>query len=142
MADAQQIFGGTTDETDARSKRRAVWRGWRRRCPHCGEGHLFKGYVATEDSCSACGEELHHHRADDFPAYLVMFIIGHTLIPAFLMAYFWIELGPWAQVLLWLPLTVVATLYLLPRVKGAVIGLQWALRMHGFGGHEEEVYEL
>lgn len=142
MSDAQQVFGGTSDDGDARSKRTSMLRGWRGRCPNCGEGKLFKGYVTCVDSCAHCGEEMHHQRADDFPAYLVIFIIGHTLIPAFLAAYFWIEMSAWAQVALWLPLTAAATLLLLPRVKGAVIGLQWALKMHGFGGHEEEAYEL
>ncbi|MEO0637876.1 MAG: DUF983 domain-containing protein [Pseudomonadota bacterium] len=142
MADVQQVFGNLDADPNKRGRRMAMFRGWRGKCPNCGEGKLFQGYLASTETCAPCGEELYHHRADDFPAYLVIFIIGHTLIPAFLAAYFFIDMGPWAQVALWLPLTIVATLYLLPRVKGAVIGLQWALRMHGFGGRDEDTYEL
>ena len=137
-----QVFGGAAQPVDHRSKRSAVKRGFLGKCPNCGEGRLFSGYVSVRDECDICHEELHHHRADDFPAYLVIFIIGHTLVPGFLAAYFWLDMGPWAQLALWVPFTVAATLLLLPRVKGAVIGLQWALRMHGFGGHEDETYEI
>jgi uncharacterized protein (DUF983 family) len=143
MADAQQIFGSTGPAEEAeRSKAKAFSRGFRGKCPNCGEGKLFASYVKPNEQCPVCKEDLSHQRADDFPAYLVIFIIGHTLIPGFLAAYFFLDMGPWAQVALWIPLTVIATLVLLPRVKGAVIGLQWALRMHGFGGEEDEAYEL
>jgi uncharacterized protein (DUF983 family) len=110
----------------------AMWRGFRGRCPHCGEGRLFAHFLKVADRCPSCGEELFHHRADDFPAYLVIILVGHAVVPAVLaveMAY----APPVAlQLLVWLPVTLVASLGLLQPVKGAVVGLQWQTGMHGF----------
>src|SRR5262245_20673709 len=57
------------------------------RCPACSEGRMFRAFLKVVDSCPECGEELHHHRADDFPAYIVVAIVGHVMLS---MAY-WIE---------------------------------------------------
>ena len=102
------------------------------RCPNCRQGRLYSKYLKVADQCARCGEELHHHRADDAPPYFTIFIVGHILVPLVL----WTE-KVWKPELyvhfaLWLPLAVIMTLTLLPVVKGAVVGLQWALCMHGF----------
>jgi uncharacterized protein (DUF983 family) len=111
---------------------RAVWRGFRGRCPHCGEGRLFPHFLKVADHCEACGEELFHQRADDFPAYLVIVMVGHAVVPAILaveMAY----APPIAlQLAVWLPVTLFASLALLQPTKGAIVGLQWQTGMHGF----------
>lgn len=112
----------------------AVRRGLLRRCPRCGEGHLFDGYLRVVDSCAACGEAMHHHRADDGPAYLTILVVGHLV--ALAMHQIWTHLRPEPLVFA-TSLTVLAvglSLWLLPRFKGAVVGYQWAHRMHGFGG--------
>jgi uncharacterized protein (DUF983 family) len=118
---------------------RSMWRGVRERCPNCGEGHLFRRYLKVADACPACGEDLHHQRADDAPAYFTIVIVGHFVVAGVL----WMERAyspaDWVQAAVWLPLTLGATLWLLPRVKGALVGLQWALRMHGFGGMADQV---
>ena len=111
----------------------AIRRGLTRRCPHCGEGHLFDGYLKVTDSCAACGEVLKHHRADDGPAYLTILVVGHIL--GFLMHFIWVQFRPEPLVFATL-LTVIAvglSLWLLPRFKGAIVGFQWARKMHGFG---------
>lgn len=116
--------------------KRDVWqamaRGMRCRCPKCGEGKLFRAFLKTADSCSVCGQDFTHHRADDLPAYLVIVIVGHIVVPAAL----WIETNyspaVALQLAIYLPFTLVASLLLLQPVKGAVVGLQWAFRMHGF----------
>ncbi len=59
----------------------AIWRGFRGRCPACGEGRLFDKFLKVRNECPNCGEQLHHHRADDFPAYLVIAIVGQILVP-------------------------------------------------------------
>ena len=120
----------------AQLPRRDVWlamkRGFRGLCPHCGRGKLFRAFLKVADACPACGEDMHHHRADDLPAYLVIVIVGHIVVPLALM----IETNfapPIAlQLAIYLPLTLITSLLLLQPVKGAVVGLQWALRMHGF----------
>lgn len=111
----------------------ALKRGARGRCPNCGVGRLFKAFLKTEDRCSHCGQDFSHHRADDLPAYLVIVIVGHIVVPMAL----WIETDYAPSVALqlsvYLPVTLILSLILLQPVKGAVVGLQWAFRMHGFG---------
>uniref|UniRef100_Q07L71 DUF983 domain-containing protein n=1 Tax=Rhodopseudomonas palustris (strain BisA53) TaxID=316055 RepID=Q07L71_RHOP5 len=110
----------------------AMKRGALGRCPRCGEGKLFRAFLKTADHCSACGQDFSPHRADDLPAYLVIVIVGHIVVPLAL----WIETNyspeVWLQLAIYLPFTLVASLLLLQPVKGAVVGLQWAFRMHGF----------
>jgi len=110
----------------------ALWRGFRGRCPACGEGRMFRAFVKVADACPRCGEELHHQRADDFPAYLVIVITGHVLVPIILAVE--IELAPpiWLSMTLWPSLALAMTLGLLQPVKGAVVAVQWYGGMHGF----------
>ena len=118
--------------TEQRDLWSAMKRGFRRRCPRCGNGKLFRAFLKVDDHCSACGLDFTPHRADDLPAYLVIVIVGHIVVPTALL----IESNfapPMAlQLAIYLPLTLVLSLLLLQPVKGAVIGLQWALRMHDF----------
>jgi len=124
-----------TRETGAVEKR-DVWsamrRGLRGRCPRCGQGKLFRAFLKVDNNCSVCGLDYTPHRADDLPAYLVIVIVGHILVPVIL----WIETDyappVWLQLSIYLPVTLIASLGLLQPVKGAVVGVQWALPMHGF----------
>ncbi|WP_416897985.1 MAG: DUF983 domain-containing protein [Minwuia sp.] len=130
---------GTHDFADQepRSILQSLVRGLSRRCPSCGEGRLLHSYVKVNDHCPACGEAMHHHRADDMPPYLTIFIVGHLIIPFVLMTEQAYAPPTWVHWMLWIPLVIVLSLWLLPRLKGAVVGLQWANRMHGFGGEED-----
>ena len=122
-------------ETSARPRRdvwRALLRGFALRCPSCGRGALFKSYLKVADVCPSCGEELHHHRADDAPPYFTILIVGHVIVGGLLAFERAFSPPSWVQAAVWLPLTLILTLLLLSRVKGALIGLQWALYMHGF----------
>lgn len=94
---------------------------------------MFGRYLKVEPVCSRCGTELHHHRADDAPPYFTMFIVGHVIIGALLALEKKFAPETWVHLVIWLPLTLVLTLWMLPRVKGALVAYQWALRMHGFG---------
>jgi uncharacterized protein (DUF983 family) len=114
----------------------AMRRGLTGHCPACGQGRLFRAYLKVVDSCEVCGEALHHQRADDAPAYLTLLIVGHFIVAGVLATEFVAPNSPfWLPALIWSALALVASLTLLPRIKGALIGLQWANRMHGFGGH-------
>lgn len=123
--EAQQSIGTT------------LWRGATCKCPKCGEGQLFKSFLKVNETCPACGEELHHHRADDLPAYIVMSIVGHIVVGLML----WIEVAYtpalWVHAALWVPLTLILSLGMLQPVKGFVVALQWAFGMHGFGVRRE-----
>lgn len=134
----EHIFGGApTKESRRRDVWQAMWQGAMGRCPRCGEGALFRSFVRTHDHCSQCGEALHHHRADDLPAYLVVLIVGHLVVGAFMGVEAVMELSMWQHLAIWVPATVIASLILLRPIKGAVVGLQWALMMHGFGSGED-----
>jgi uncharacterized protein (DUF983 family) len=112
----------------------AVRRGAAGHCPACGKGRLFPRFLKVADACDSCGQELHHHRADDFPPYIVIFIVAHLVGTGILIAETEFEGTPlWFHLAVWPLLTVVLCLVLLQPVKGAVVGLQYALRMHGFG---------
>jgi uncharacterized protein (DUF983 family) len=113
---------------------RAMLRGFALRCPSCGKGRLFRSFLKVADQCPACGEDLHHQRADDAPAYFTIVIVGHVIVGGVLSLERAYAPATWVHALIWLPLTLLSTLWLLPRVKGALVGLQWALRMHGFSG--------
>lgn len=123
-------------DQDERSTRDAIWRGLARRCPACGKGRIFDGYLHVVDECPACGEDLSHHRADDGPAYLTILVVGHIMAPLILIVF---EVWRPAPLLLAGSFTagcVALSLFLLPRLKGLIVGIQWAKRMHGFGGEE------
>jgi uncharacterized protein (DUF983 family) len=128
------VYGARRAERDTMQ---AMWRGFRGRCPHCGESRLFRAFLKSVDACEHCGEEMKHHRADDLPAYLVVLIVGHIVVGAFVSAELIFTLSTWQHLAIWAPLTVAMSLALLQPVKGAVIGLQWALYMHGFGGEHD-----
>jgi len=133
-----QVFGGEHHTgRPARQLWSAMLNGFLCKCPKCGEGKLFSGFLKVVPACSHCGEEMRHHRADDLPAYLVVVIVGHVIIGAFMGVEATSTLSTWQHLAIWAPLTVAMSLALLRPIKGAVVGLQWALYMHGFGGEEE-----
>jgi uncharacterized protein (DUF983 family) len=114
---------------EGRSWLRAALKGWRGRCPNCGERHLFTAYVKMAPACRACGQEFEPFRADDAPAYFTIFVVGHLIVPMMLLVEKqWIP-ALWIHAVLWLPATLILSLVLLPRIKGAVIGVQWGLNM-------------
>lgn len=118
--------------TADRDTKQAMLRGFKRTCPRCGKGHLFNGYLAVSNECSNCGLDLTHQRADDGPAYLTIVIVGHLLVPLLVPAYKAWDLHPAVMATVFSTLAVVLSLILLPRLKGALIGFQWAKRLHGF----------
>lgn len=119
-----------------RSLVEAMRRGFKQRCPNCGKGALFYKYLKTNDRCAECGQELFHHRADDAPAYFTIVIVGHIVVAVLLAMEKAFAPPTWVSLAVSLPITLLSALWLLPRIKGALVGLQWALYMHGFGGVE------
>ncbi|MEM7773963.1 MAG: DUF983 domain-containing protein [Pseudomonadota bacterium] len=120
-----------TNEPD-RAWMTAMRRGFAGYCPSCGSAPLFHSYLKVHDTCANCKTELFHHQADDAPPYFTIFIAGHILVGGVLALEQYAAPPAWLHLVLWLPLTVVMCLWLLPKIKGAFVGLQWALRMHGF----------
>ena len=121
------------NETAPRDWRAALKTGFRMRCPACGEGHMFYRFLKVSDCCPHCGEELHHHRADDAPPYFTILVVAHVIGALMLF----VEerndaLDIRIHMVLWPVLTLLLVFWLLPRFKGALVAYQWALRMHGF----------
>lgn len=125
-----------TTNIQERPVKQAMLRGWRRRCPQCGSGPMLRGYLTVRDSCAVCHEELHHHRADDGPAYLTILIVGHLLAIGMHFYFTTFRPEPMQLATVFSVGCVALSLYLLPRIKGAMIGYQWARRLHGFGARQ------
>jgi uncharacterized protein (DUF983 family) len=132
MSTAPKIWTRETGLVERRDVWSAMKHGFRGRCPRCGQGHLFRAFLKTADNCSVCGLDFTPHRADDLPAYLVIVIVGHIVVPVALSIEMNYSPPVWLSMTAYLSFTLVASLALLQPVKGAVVGLQWALRMHGF----------
>jgi uncharacterized protein (DUF983 family) len=98
------------------------------RCPNCGKGPLFKSYLKLVDQCEACNEPLGHIRADDFPAYLTIAIVGHIVIGGMLGAA-QSSVPTWVGILVSVLFTIGMTLWLLPHMKGAVAAYLWRLKI-------------
>lgn len=102
------------------------------KCPNCGKGHLFQGYLKTVDKCSACDEAFHHHRADDAPPYITMAIVGHVIVGLIFHLETSYQIEPYVHLLWSIPSAIILSLLLLRPIKGMVVGLQWANYLHGF----------
>ena len=97
---------------------------------------MLQGYLKVRATCPACGEDLHHHRADDGPAYLTILIVGHLMAPLLLAVFVRYRPDPIVLSVIFSVGCVALSLFLLPRLKGAMVAFQWAKRMHGFGAGE------
>jgi uncharacterized protein (DUF983 family) len=124
------------DQIAAERLPRKLWpaalRGFAGRCPQCGVGHMFRAFLKVHDHCPHCGEALHHQRADDAPAYFVILIVGHLVVPLALSVEVALSPSYWWHLVLWGPLTIGLALGLLQPVKGVIVAAQWANYMHGF----------
>lgn len=111
----------------------AILKGFRRKCPNCGSGSLLKSYLKVNDTCAVCREDLSHHRADDGPAYLTILIVGHLMAPLLHIVFVTWRPEPLVLFTIFAVGCLTLSLYLLPRLKGAIVAIQWARLMHGFG---------
>jgi len=132
---AYQVDGRSTG---ARPVFGSLLRGAMLRCPACGIGSMFRRYLKVADACPHCGEALHYQRADDAPPYFTIVIVGHIVVGLVLTVEMAYHPPLWLHAALWLPLTVILSLVILPSVKGALVALQWALLMHGFDPNFKE----
>jgi uncharacterized protein (DUF983 family) len=132
MTPATKVWTRETGVTEKRDVWRSIKRGFRGRCPRCGQGKLFRAFLKVDNNCSVCGLDFTPHRADDLPAYLVIVIVGHIVVPIALIIETDYSPPVALQLSIYLPLVMILSLVLLQPVKGTVVGLQWALRMHGF----------
>ena len=91
------------------------------KCPRCGKGKMFAGYLTPRESCEVCGLAFEPLRADDAPAYFTVFLVGHIVIAGVLFTEQLWHPAMWVQTL-WVLVAVVMMGALLPLIKGAVMG--------------------
>jgi uncharacterized protein (DUF983 family) len=106
-------------------------RGAVRRCPNCGQGHLFRGYLKIRSECDHCGHDNGQYPADDAPPYFTILLVGHLVIAPMLFFPFIWEWPTGLVLGVTMPSVGFLTLGLLPLVKGAVVGAHWAIGKSG-----------
>jgi uncharacterized protein (DUF983 family) len=129
----------TPSASDRRSRNvaLAMRRGLIGRCPNCGRGAMFRAFLKVNPHCPACGEDLSFERADDAPSWLTLLVVCVLVGAGVLVSEdSWPDMPLLLEAVLWLAAAVIASLLILPRIKGAVVGYQWATRMHGFSGRK------
>ena len=133
MSNNQDVRSAPIEAADSnRDLGPAMMNGVRCRCPRCGEGKLYRKYLKIAGRCEHCGLDYSHHRADDLPAYVAITIVGHILVGGLLHFQSGPEIAPWIYLAILVPLAVILPLLMLPSIKGAIVGMQWARRLHGF----------
>lgn len=113
----------------------ALTRGAKGRCPRCGEATLFRKWLKPVDRCAHCRQDWSVQQADDFPAYIGIFVVGHLLAPVVIAMIGTWHLSAWTTLAVTLPVAVVMLLAMLQPTKGAVIGFLW---WHGIGAFRQE----
>jgi uncharacterized protein (DUF983 family) len=112
---------------------KSVWTGIGRglavRCPNCGQGRLFRGYLSIRTPCESCGTDNTIYPSDDFPPYLTILAVAHIVVPLFVWSDRAYMPSMWLEAAIWLPVTLLLCLAILPRMKGAAVGLCWAKDM-------------
>lgn len=122
----------THRQSEERDLGSALARGAKGHCPACGKAALFGRFLKPVGHCPACGQNWTLHSADDMPAYLVVLVIGHVIVPLIVAANLRFDIPMGAQMALWPGMALILSLLMIQPAKGAVIAFQWAKRMHGF----------
>lgn len=110
----------------------AAARGARNRCPRCGQARLFPRFLKPISKCLPCGQDWSHQQADDFPAYVSIFLTGHILAPIIIALVKDADLSVGTLAAIIMPVAVLMMIGLLQPAKGAIIAVQWWFGMHGF----------
>ena len=124
-----------TQEYPRISQGRSIKAGFKRKCPRCEQGSIFAGYLKLADKCSHCDAPIGEIRADDFPPYLTIIIVGHIILPALLFVEVTYHPSTLFQMILWPTVAMAMSLSLLPVLKGAVVGFMWSMGMKGTEQH-------
>ncbi|MEW5688015.1 MAG: DUF983 domain-containing protein [Pseudomonadota bacterium] len=106
------------------------------RCPICGEGHLFQGFLSLRPACEACGYDFSAADSGDGPAVFVILIVGFVVAFAAVFTEFKVHPPIWLHLVLWLPATLVLSLGLMRPLKGLMLAAQFMNKAaeHRHGG--------
>ena len=110
---------------DFKNKIKPLKRGFLKLCPICGKTPLYSSYIKIIPSCNKCRTNFKDYKTEDGPAYFTIFIVGHIIIPLILLLES-LEDPPniWIQFLSWPLITIILSLWLLPKVKGVFLAFQ------------------
>ena len=110
-------------------------RGLRGACPRCGGASLFRKWLKPVETCAHCGHDWSVQQADDFPAYIGIFVVGHLLAPVVIAMIGTYGMSAWLTLAIILPVAVAMLIAMLQPVKGAVIAFLW---WQGIGAFRKE----
>jgi uncharacterized protein (DUF983 family) len=113
------------------STAKALVRGVLERCPRCGQGRLLHHYLQMVDRCGVCGEPYGHLRTDDAASWLTILVVGTITVPIILLCETNFHLPLWIAYIIYLPLIAGLTAIMLPRCKGAIAAVLWAMKAEG-----------
>lgn len=102
-----------------------IAKGLRCRCPRCGMGQLFQGFLTLRPRCEVCGLDYNFADSGDGPAIFVILLSGFVVVFAALLTEVMFQPPLWVYAILWLPLVVIVTLLPLRSMKGLLIALQF-----------------
>jgi uncharacterized protein (DUF983 family) len=115
-------------EADTPSMGSVLFRGLRGRCPKCGRGKLFSGYLSVANRCGVCGQSFAEHDAADGPAVFGIFIVGGAVVALALILERWLSPPLWVHAVVWAPCIIGGSLAILRPIKGLTIALQHHFR--------------
>lgn len=95
------------------------------KCPRCGQGKLFDGFLSVKKSCAACGLDYSFADSGDGPAVFVIMIVGFIVVALVLFVELSFQPPIWLHLIIWLPLTVILAAGVLRPLKGLMIALQF-----------------
>jgi uncharacterized protein (DUF983 family) len=107
------------------TRTRTLLAGLAARCPNCGEGALFDGFLKVASACPACGYDLSAADSGDGPAVFIILIVGFVVAFAALITEFTIHPPMWVHLAVWLPLTLALSLGLMRPLKGVLLASQF-----------------
>ena len=106
------------------------------RCPKCGEGPLFSGFLRVSERCEACGLDLRAADSGDGPAVFIILIVGAVVCAGALMTEIAFSPPIWVHMVIWLPLTAILSLGLMRPFKGVMLAMQFHHRASEAGGKD------
>ena len=106
----------------------ALYRSFLKKCPSCGKESIYIRYLKLKTNCGNCNEELSIYRTDDFGPWLTIIIVGHIIVPIVLYVEQIYSPQLWLQATVWIPITILSVLYVLPISKSICLAILWKLK--------------
>jgi len=98
--------------------------GLKGRCPDCGSGSLFSGFLKYAPNCAACGKDFKSEDAGDGPAVFVIFIAGFFIVPLALVFQLALDAPVWLTMIIWGPIILISSILMLRPMRGVMLTLQ------------------